>query len=60
MSAVKLFPKPEKYRVIKTIGCGKTQQEIEFLYQQAIQELFLLEGQPSLFVSHEDAQMKPI
>lgn len=48
----------KKYRVVKTIGCGKNEQEIELLYQQARQELVLLEGKQSLFVSIEDAQIE--
>lgn len=48
----------KKYRVVKTIGCGKTLQEIELLYQRARQELFLLQGQQSLFISQEEAQIE--
>jgi hypothetical protein len=44
-----------KYRVIKSIGSGKTPQEIAFLKQRAQQELRKLQGNLSLFVSEKDA-----
>lgn len=44
-----------RYRLVKTIGSGKTDQEIAFLKQRAIQELHKLEGTMSLFVSDKDA-----
>lgn len=48
----------KKYQVVKTIGCGKSDQEVELLYQRARQELKLLEWKQSLFVSSEDAQIE--
>lgn len=44
-----------KYRVIKSIGSGKTPQEIAFLKQRAQQELRKLQGNLTLFVSEKDA-----
>lgn len=44
-----------KYKVVKTIGSGRTEQEIEFLYQCARQEIFRIQGTMSLFVDKEDA-----
>ena len=43
-----------KYKVLKTIGCATTQQEIEKLEFQAKQEIERLVGQPKLFVSEKD------
>ncbi len=43
-----------KNKVIKTIGCATTQQEIERLEFQAKQEIEKLIGQPQLFVSEKD------
>lgn len=47
-----------KYKVIKTIGCGRSEQEIELLHQQAKQELLGQQNQTSLFVSTQDAQLE--
>ena len=44
-----------KYRVVKTLGSGDTEQSIELLYQKARQELAHIQKQQSLFVSKEDA-----
>jgi len=44
-----------KYRVVKTLGSGDTEQSIELLYQKAKQELAALQKQQSLFVSKDDA-----
>lgn len=44
-----------KYRLIKTIGSGRTNEEIAFLHQRARQELSRMQGTMSLFVSDEDA-----
>lgn len=46
------------YKVIKTIGSGQTEQEIEFLVQCANQELHKQSGNTSLFVSKEDALLE--
>jgi hypothetical protein len=42
------------YKVIKTIGCGTTRQEIDRLNTLARQELERLEAQPSFFPSEND------
>jgi len=47
-----------KYKLIKTIGCGHSDQEIELLYQQAKYELLKRQKQTSLFISAEDAQLE--
>lgn len=47
-----------KYKLIKTLGSGKSDQEIEFLYQRARQELQKIEGSTSLFVNKEDALLE--
>jgi len=44
-----------KYRVVKSIGSGKTPQEITFLKQRAQQEIRKLQGSLSLFASEKDA-----
>lgn len=43
-----------KYEVFKTIGSGKSEQEVEKLYFLAKQELERLSIQPKLFVSESD------
>jgi len=43
------------YRLVKTIGSGKTPQEIAFLKQRAQQEINKHQGSISLFVSDTDA-----
>ena len=43
-----------KYKVVKTIGCGKTEQEIQKLVYLAHQEVERLSHQPKLFVSGSD------
>ncbi len=44
-----------KYKVIKTIGCGGTEQEIQNLTYLANQEIERLSNQPKLFVSEKDS-----
>jgi len=44
-----------KYQLIKTIGSGRSEQEIERLLHQAKIELSGLRGQPSLFISQRDS-----
>jgi transposase len=44
-----------KYKVINTIGCGHTNQEVEFLYQRARQYLEQIKGQSSIFINRDDA-----
>ena len=43
-----------RYKVIKTIGSGKTEQEIQKLIYLADQEVERLSHQPKLFVSERD------
>ena len=43
-----------RYKVLKTIGCGKTEQEIQKLIYLAHQEVERLSQQPKLFVSESD------
>jgi transposase len=43
-----------RYKVLKTIGCGTTRQEIDRLKTLARQELERLEAQPSFFPSEND------
>lgn len=53
--SVQIISKPRgKYKVIKTIGCGKTEQEVQKLYYLGKQELERLSFQPSMFVSETD------
>ena len=47
-----------RYKVIKTLGSGRSEQEIEFLYQRARQELHRIEGTSSLFVNRDDAMLE--
>jgi len=44
-----------RYKLIKTIGCATTQQEIEKLENLARQEIERIAGQPKLFPSESDA-----
>ena len=39
-----------KYKVVKTIGCGKTEQEVQKLYYLGKQELERMTMQSKLFV----------
>ena len=43
-----------KYKVVKTIGSGRTEQEIEKLYYLGKQEIERLSFQPQLFISEKD------
>jgi transposase len=43
-----------KYKVLKTVGTGRTEQEIQKLIFLAKQEIERIEGQPKLFVSETD------
>lgn len=47
-----------KYKVVKTIGSGRSNEEIEFLYQRAYHELNKIQGTSTLFVSSEDARIE--
>lgn len=46
------------YKVLKTIGSGNSEQEIEFLYQRARQEVQMLEGSVSLFLDSDDVKIE--
>ena len=41
--------------MIKTLGSGRSDQEIEFLYHRARQEIQQMEGNTSLFINRDDA-----
>lgn len=59
--SVQLISKTEgKYKVAKTIGCGKTEQEIEKLYYLAKQEKERLSDQIKLFVSESDTLVEEV
>ena len=47
-----------QYRVLKTLGSGRSEQEIEFLYQRAQQELEKIDSSISLFVNRDDAKIE--
>ena len=49
-----------KYKVVKTIGSGKSEQELEKLYFLGKQELERLSIQPKLFVSESDAIVEQV
>ena len=46
------------FKVLKTLGSGRSAQEIEFLYQRARQEIQMLEGSGSLFVDEDDVKVE--
>ena len=59
--SVQLISKIEgTYKVIKTIGCGKTEQEVEKLYYLAKQEKEQLSNQLKLFVSENDTVVEQV
>ena len=49
-----------KYKVLKTIGCGKTEQEVQKMYYLGKQEIERLTMQPKLFVSEQDTLIDEI
>ena len=49
-----------KYKVVKTIGSGKSEQELEKLYFLGKQELERLSIQPKLFVSESGAIVEKV
>lgn len=49
-----------KYKVIKTIGCAVTEQEVQKLYFLGKQEIDRLTMQPKLFVSEQDSLIDKI
>ena len=59
--SIQIISKPRgKYKVIKTIGCGKTDQEVQKIYYLGKQELERLSFQPRLFVSEIDTIVESI
>ena len=46
-----------RYKIYKTVGSGKTDQEIEFLYQRANLELQALNQTTSMFIDRDDAYL---
>jgi len=49
-----------KYNVIRTIGCGQNEQEVEKLTYIAKQEIERLSNQPKLFVSENDTIVEQV
>lgn len=49
-----------KYKVVKTIGSGRTEQELQKLVFLAEEELDRLKGQSKLFVSEKDVSIEAI
>ena len=49
-----------KYKVVKTIGCGRNEQEVEKLTYLAKQEVERLSNQPKLFVSENDTVVEQV
>jgi len=47
-----------KYKLLKTLGSGRSEEEIAFLYERAKQELQQIEGTSSLFLNHDDTRLK--
>jgi hypothetical protein len=47
-----------QYRVLKTLGSGYSDQEIEFLHQRAQLEVEKINGSSSLFVNRDDAKLE--
>lgn len=47
--------KAGKYKLLKTFGTGKTEEQIEFLYQSARQYIQEKQGTINLFVNRDDA-----
>ena len=49
-----------KYKVVKTIGCSKTEQEVQKLFYLGKQEIERLTMQPKLFISEQDTLINDI
>jgi len=49
-----------KYKVVKTIGCGHTEQEVQKLWYLGKQELERLSAQSKIFVSEQDAIVEQV
>ena len=47
-----------RYKVLKTLGSGRSAKEVEFLYQRARQEVQMIEGLGSLFVDEDDTKIE--
>ena len=50
----------KKYKVLKTIGCGKTEQEVQTLTYIAKQEIERLTAQSKLFISEHDTIVEQV
>ncbi len=58
---VQIVPKSSgKYKLIKTIGSGRTEQELQKLTYLAKQELERLSQQPKLFISEMDSIVESV
>lgn len=49
-----------KYKVVKTIGCGSTEQELEKLWYLGKQEIERLSAQSKIFVSEQDTVVEQV
>jgi len=49
-----------KYKVYRTIGCAKTEQQIQKLWIYGKQEIERIQQQPQLFVSHGDTVIEQV
>jgi len=49
-----------KYKVVKTIGCGSTEQEVQKLWYLGKQELERLSAQSKIFVSEKDTIVEQV
>jgi len=49
-----------KYKVITTVGCGKTEQELQKLFFLAQEELERLTAQTQLFISEKDISIEAV
>ncbi len=49
-----------KYRVVKTVGCRKNEQEVQKIIYLARQELERISAQPKLFVSENDTVVEQV
>jgi transposase len=50
--------KQGKYKVVQTIGCAKTEQDITLLEYQGKQEILRLQSQSELFIDEADANIE--
>lgn len=49
-----------KYKLVKTVGCGHNEQEVEKLTYIAKQEIERLSNQPKLFISENDTIVEQV